>query len=345
MTDDLLSFDFGNRLVKATTDYADYAFLHDSARLSDAQFTALVERGDVQDIYVVNNIPYVIGERAARYGGRFAEGANRYEDDYYQRFLAVALWHCFAGNAKNITLYAGHAPRDINYRDDIKLAGVGAIKVEHNGEKRLYKISNAHCWDEPVGGLMNKLLTYDGRGFLKNDYNQGVGLVIDIGGLTIDYVLMENAKPDYLSTRSFTDKNIIDAVQDFAEALRRRYPKETKNRNGLPKERLYDGIHTGKYDAGAYGMLDCQHEADAVCEDIVDSIYSYYQTYGGEQLHFVLLTGGGAGLLEQRIRKRLMINGRQRRGVELAHNRDGIHMANVLGAHKMAKLYRVHGKI
>ena len=341
-TGNILAYDFGNRLIKGATDRADCSFLHASARLADGQLQSLVQRGDIEDVFIINNVPYIIGQRAYRYGAKFAEGADRYEDEYYQRFLGVTLWRTME-ERRDVVLFAGHAPRDVHERDRIKSASVGMFKVEHQGEKRTYRVKSTHCWDEPIGGMMMKLLTHNGLGFLKNDYNDGEGLVIDIGGLTIDYIIMENAKPDYLSARSYVDANIVDAVDAFVGLIKARYPAELRTRNDLPREKLYDAIDSGVYQAGAHGELDVQREADEVCEAIVDSIMGFYQRYGGAQLDYVLLSGGGSALLEQRIRKRMMIDGKQRRGVELAHTRKDAQMANVLGAHKQAKLYRSLG--
>lgn len=345
MTDYIMAYDFGNRLIKAANDQYEIDFTHASAKLNSAQLKNLQERGDDSDVWIINQTPYMIGERASRYSTQFSEGANRYNHDYYERFLGKSLWHLYPESRRDIVLFAGHAPRDIEYREDIKKASIGNIVVEHQNETRRYKIAATHCWDEPIGGVMMQLLTHDGTRFNNAQYERGDMLVIDIGGLTIDYIIVSNAKPDYASARSFTEANIIDAVDQFTGLLKQRYPQETRSRNNLPKERIYDAVHTGLYDAGGHGMLDCQHESDTVCEDIVDSIQSFYDYYGGEQLHFVLLTGGGAGLLEQRIRNRMMINGKQRKGVHMAWERKSIHMANVLGAHKLALFYHANGKM
>ena len=49
-------------------------------------------------------------------------------------------------------------------------------------------MSYANTFDEPVGGLMNVLLTDDGQHYLHSDNHNGHALVIDIGGFTTDWI-------------------------------------------------------------------------------------------------------------------------------------------------------------
>lgn len=345
MTEYILSYDFGNRLIKGKNNQASFDFDHICARLAPEQLDKLQQDGDDKDVFVINRTPYMFGKRALRYGAQFAEGAHRYTPEYYERFLGRMLWQMYPKNRKDIVLFAGHAPRDIQYRDDIKYSSTGTFFVEHRGEKRQYRIKDTHCWHEPLGGIMMQMLTADGQAFRNEQYENKQMLVIDIGGLTIDYILVEDAVPDYLSARSYTDRNIIDAVDEFEQLLRKNYPQCFKNRNDVAQDRLHSAIHTNKFDAGARGIIECKKEVDHVCEEIVNSVQSMYQIMGGESLHYVLLTGGGSALLEQRIRNRLMIDGVQRKGIHIAYDRKELHMANVYGAHKLALFYHAQGKM
>ena len=65
---------------------------------------------------------------------------------------------------------------------------VGDWHVEVNGKERHFRVSYANTFDEPVGGLMNVLLTEDGHHYQHAGLNEGRALVIDIGGFTTDWL-------------------------------------------------------------------------------------------------------------------------------------------------------------
>ena len=73
------------------------------------------------------------------------------------------------------------------HRHDLMESVVGNCHVEIRGKERHFRVSYANTFDEPVGGLMNVILTEDGQHYQYTHINSSRALVIDIGGLTTDW--------------------------------------------------------------------------------------------------------------------------------------------------------------
>ena len=65
---------------------------------------------------------------------------------------------------------------------------VGDWEVEMGESKALFKVIYANTFDEPVGGLMNALLTEDGQHYQHANIGDGRSLVIDIGDFTTAFL-------------------------------------------------------------------------------------------------------------------------------------------------------------
>jgi hypothetical protein len=60
--------------------------------------------------------------------------------------------------------------------------------VEIGGLELKFEVTYANTFDEPVGGLMNVLLTEDGQQYQRTDINGGRALGFDIGDFTTDWI-------------------------------------------------------------------------------------------------------------------------------------------------------------
>jgi hypothetical protein len=75
--------------------------------------------------------------------------------------------------------------------------------LELEGHERRFKVIYANTFDEPVGGLMNVLLTEDGQHHQHTELNGGRSLVIDVGGFTTDWIAVNpGGEVDYSLARS-----------------------------------------------------------------------------------------------------------------------------------------------
>jgi hypothetical protein len=339
-------WDNGNEREKGLSVDCEVDFAHASARISTHKYNELVSQDDTSGIYLIDGVPYAIGDRANDFGSVRYEGAQRYTPEYYKRFLGVAFYQMFEKSTKNIFLYASLPPKDNAYKDTIKRIALGDVTVEHAGKEKKFSVKTVKTWYEPVGGAMNRLM--DDKGYKIKDIglNRGDTLVIDIGGLTTDYIILEGQKPDFGSARSFTERNIIDTIEDFTSAIISRYPRELSSARDLDARKIRAALIDGFYSAGAFGMLDVQKESNESCSMLVDAVIARYEQYGGALLDNVLLTGGGTKLLYHRIIERMKINNRWRHGVYGAvvpKSGQEMQKANVYGAKKLLAYYERKG--
>jgi len=63
-------------------------------------------------------------------------------------------------------------------------AVIGDWNVEVQGRERHFRVTYTNTFDEPVGGLMNVILTEDGQHYQSTNINSGRSLVVDFGGHT-----------------------------------------------------------------------------------------------------------------------------------------------------------------
>lgn len=336
-----VSLDEGHALVKGSTDTTWWWFVHALMPITDNDWDKLKQRSQPgEEYYVVNGQPYVIGETAERKGwtGRL-QGAARYKRDYYGVMGAIMMFQLFKTSQRSITVYATHAPEYIDYRDKIAQSLMGEWEVESMGAKRTFNIKDVLCCDEPVAGAMNVMLADKGAGFAREALQSGTGLVIDIGGYTTDATLLENGVPDYHSLMSEPGVGILSTLEEFKRDLRARYSEKLSTSSRLRPEKLRQGLATGIYHAGGYGDLDCQEQADIACNRLSVIVSDIYSRHGGKsELDYLIMTGGGSGLLFDRLKRVL-----DHPAIHLANSPEYVHMANVVGAMKLMHFYKRHG--
>lgn len=336
-----LALDEGHAIIKGCTDATWAYYPHAVMPIDDNVWRQIKMRGTPsKDYFVINGKPYAIGETAENHGweGRL-EGASRYIREYYGTMAAAMMFRTFLESKRGITVFATHAPEYIDYRENIRESLVGEWQVECSGEKRVYTVRDVFYADEPVAGSMNVILTERATGFQHEDLQHGTGLVLDIGGFTTDATLLENGTPDYQSIITEPGIGIIRALEEFKKGVRSKHSTKLQNVSIMRPEKLRRALITGQYEAGGYGKLDCQQEADTACNRLVSLVNDIYKRFGGTaSLDFVILTGGGSGVLAPRLKKTL-----GHPNLYLADKPDLVHMANVTGALKMMHFYKRFG--
>lgn len=341
-----LALDSGNAIIKAKSSGGEIAFVHALYQLTDAEYHRVTTRsGEIHSDYIrVNGVPYVVGERAERHGTvERRTGAARYVPEYYGVFVATALARMYAQSMRNIYLFGSHAPADVDYRDDLMGSAVGTWEVEYQGKMKTFRVSDANTFDEPLGGLMNLVLNRNGITYKTKEINDGVTLVLDVGGHTTDGLVIDpGASVDY-STAHSERIGILGVLRQFEKDFRSNNAAKLRNTNTIAPQRLRDGLRTGKMNLGGLGTFDCHEEADAACSEIVNKIKDVYNSYygGSASYDYLVLTGGGSALLYTRLVDALGHN-----QIYLAERElDELHLANVRGGMNLYTMYEKTGMI
>jgi hypothetical protein len=335
--------DCGNAVIKVVNSSTEVSFPHAIVEISEQDWRKATSRaGEPHEDYIkVNGIPYVVGSRAERHGiPERKTGASRYNELYYGVLMAAALTRIYKKSMRDIFLFGSHAPGDVDYRADLMQAAVGKWEIENLGREMAFEVFDAATFDEPLGGLMNVLLTQKGIAYKNAEMNKGVTLVIDIGGFTTDGLVIDpGGEVDY-STAQSSRVGILDAIQQFKDDFKSNHRLLLKDMKKWREDSVREAFRTGKINLGGLGILDCQEEINQACSKIVNRILDIYQGYGGStQYDYVVLTGGGSALLEVRLRAAL-----NHHAIYLSEDDPAdIHMANARGGMKFFRLHEAIG--
>ena len=338
----VLVLDAGNSIIKAKIarrESGEIAFPHALRPLSDTEFRTIMDRagssGPSEDYIRVNGQPYAVGVSAERHGIQVQRtGAARYTRDYLGIFTASVLARLY-DRGREVQVFVSHPPGDMKFRDDLMKAVMGEWNVESRKGDRTFRVVYSNTYDEPVGGMMNALLTEDGQHYQRSEIKDGRGLVIDVGGFTTDWVAVNpGGEIDYSLVRSVS-LGIQNVVSDFEESFRAHNLQAVKNTPNLPPERIRKAIMTGVFEGGGHNY-PCEQDVKESMNLLLNRIGDTYQRLAGGALSwdFIILTGGGCALLYKYL---LPILNHQH--VILADEINQLHMANVRGGMKLWRLY------
>ena len=338
----VLVLDAGNSIIKgkAVGHDREVSYPHALRRLTDTQYKEIMarSRGKPPLSYLkVNGQPYVVGQDAERFGEVARRtGAARYVKDYYGVFLSATLVRLFSEGCE-IELFASHPPGDVAFREDLMQSALGDWYVEVGDRELRFRVVYANTFEEPVGGLMNVVLSEDGRRYTHSEVNKGRTLVIDIGGHTTDWLAVNpGGEVDYSLAQS-TPIGIQQAVKDFERSFRANNREVTKEVATLPPDRVREAIRTGRF-VGGGREYRCEDEVREATSTLLNRIADTYQNVAGGPLPWdsIVLTGGGSAMLYDRLMPIL-----RHERVVLADEPETIHMANVRGGLKLWKLYEI----
>jgi hypothetical protein len=338
----VMVLDAGNSIIKAKIarrENGEIAFPHALRQLTENEYQKILSRATTKGLsrnYLrVNGTPYVVGERAERHGVISQRtGASRYTRDYYG-ILAVAALAKLYERGREISVFGSHAPGDVEFREDLMRSVVDEWEVEMAGNRSKFKIVYANTFDEPVGGLMNVLLTEDGQHYQHAHVGAGRLLVIDIGGFTTDFLAVNpGGEVDYSLARS-VPLGIQTVLQDFEDSFRTSHSEIVKDTPVLPPERVRNAIVTGKF-KGSGKEFHCEEVVQEATSLFLNRFADTYQRIAGGSLAWdtIILTGGGSALLKMKIIS-LLKHG----NILLADDINTLHLANVRGGMKLWRLY------
>ena len=205
---------------------------------------------NTQDYFRVNGTPYVVGESAERHGLITQRTSTaRYTKDYSGVLAVISLSKLY-GRGREVAVFASHPPGDVKYREDLMRSIIGEWEIETGQSKANFRVIYANTFDEPVGGLMNVLLTEDGQHYQYPQIGDGRSLVIDIGGFTTDFLAVnQGGEVDYVLARS-VPLGIQSVINDFEESVRANNLEIVKDTPVLPPERVRRAVSSGTFTGG-----------------------------------------------------------------------------------------------
>lgn len=334
--------DMGNSIIKAKIarrDRSEISFPHAIRQLSESEYQKILSRiqvnGNSQDYFRVNGKSYVVGESAERHGiVTQRTGTARYTKDYCGVLAAISLSKLY-GRGREVAVFASHPPGDVKYRQDLMESVIGEWEIETVQSMAKFRVIYANTFDEPVGGLMNVLLTEDGQHYQYPQIGDGRSLVIDIGGFTTDFLAVnQGGEVDYALARS-VPLGIQSVINDFEESFRANNLEVVKDTSVLPPERVRIAVSSGVFTGGGR-EYPCQEDIDEATSVFLNRFADTYQRLAGGALSWdnIILTGGGSALLHHQLIPILKHN-----NIILADSKDSLHLANVRGGLKLWRLY------
>jgi len=334
----VMILDAGNSIIKAKTVNREVVFPHAIQALTEGEYQKIVSRASVNgnsaDYVRVNGNPYVVGESAERHGVLVQRsGSARYTRDYYGILAVVALSRLYE-RGREMAIFGSHAPGDVKYREDLMKSVIGEWTVEVGRRETNFRVIYANTFDEPVGGLMNVLLTEDGQHYQHANVGEGTSLVIDIGGFTTDWLAVNpGGVVDYGLAKSIPI-GIHQVISDFEESFRVNHVELVKDIPVLPPTRVRHAIATGVFEGGGK-KYPCGEYVDEATSLFLNRFADTYQRIAGGALAWdtIILTGGGSALLRQKLLPIL-----KHENVLLADQLDCLHLANVRGGLKLWRL-------
>jgi hypothetical protein len=164
---------------------------------------------------------------------------------------------------------------------------VGEWVVETANGKANFKVHYANTFDEPVGGLMNVLLTEDDQHYQYPQIGNGRSLVIDIGGFTTDFLAVnQGGEVDYALARSVL-LGIQAVIRDFEESFRANNLEIVKDTQVLPPDRVRKAISTGVFVGGGQ-KYSCDQDVDEATSLFLNRFADTYQRLAGGALSWVI---------------------------------------------------------
>jgi hypothetical protein len=338
----VLVLDAGNSIINAKIsrrEKGEITFLHALRQLTENEYQKIVSRistnGNSKDYVRVNGVPFVVGESAERHGVLTQRsGTARYTRDYYGVLAAISLARLY-GRGREAAVFGSHPPGDVKFREDLMKSVIGEWEVEIGGSKANYRVIYSNTFDEPVGGLMNILLTEDGQHYQYPHVGNGRSLVIDIGGFTTDWLAVNpGGEVDYSLARS-VPIGIQEVIASFEESFRTNNLDLVKDTPVLPPTRVRRAIATGVFEGGGK-KYPCSQAVEEATSLFLNRFANTYQQVAGGALSWdnIILTGGGSALLYHKVKPILKHD-----NVILADSIESLHLANVRGGLKLWRLY------
>lgn len=292
--------DIGYNATKAVTDKRRTTFPSVVGSPDRASFT--LNGGNEAAIVLLSPSHVLIGEEAVQQS-RFL---NRREDrrwidsgEWLELFLA-ALTELTSGSPVDVEIVTGLPVSFYSDKEQVQQRLLGEHRVQREGRRgQLLRVVNARVIPQPFGSLLAEVL--DERGQIQQrDLAQAAVGLIDIGGKTCNLLSVSRLSEIGRETTSVNigGWNLVRAVRQW---LAQHYP----GLDDLRDHQLAAAIQARSLHYYGEPVKDFPAVANDLAADLARQILSEasHLWNGGATLDAILITGGGALLLGEHIRR------------------------------------------
>lgn len=325
--------DGGNAWVKYVIDQYEGIYVHKLAELSPAEYHSGLDRfGRTAplDFLALDGKYYALGETAENYRVMARQKRSKYQPDYYGVLFASAIARTFIADPSlldnGLRVIASHASADYEFRHMLRACIKGAWKFECAHKKFNFSVASVETFEEPFGGYARKAFVKKGKGWVTPLHGQAVG-ILDIGGGTCGCLAVSEDGTVRYNVADSGENGINTCIRRLKQELEYKYP-EFFSKGSASDPRLRRALATGMYEGGGK-QLECQDAVDRSLSPLLNEVNAMFmgKLEGGVNLDAIVLTGGGNGLLYDKVTSMIDFG-----NVILADDPDGIQFANVRGA-------------
>lgn len=349
--------DAGNALVKAATDQPLLSgrnpltftyFPHALVETDEANYKRLChyhKDRTANHLIKWNGRFFVVGEEAYSLNPAFdpTRGRAKYSKDYYGiLFLRILLDLFSAGMPPVVNAFVAHPPDDRDHAKTLMKAVAGKWNFESNGKRYEVFVDYVNAFDEIVGGVFNATIGPDGK--LIDDVGQLIGdgptLVFDMGGGSLDLArLNKDGSVDYNKKMQSTRIGVNTAINTFKGLFDSRYPALVADaEDGLPRDMVIDIFLDQNHEFRTAGeTFDCSDIYDAAINPVIRDARAAVNGFARGLVGYnrVLLDGGGAGLVYDKICETIFSRFAANGVVHTADHKRELFKANSKGGLKM----------
>jgi hypothetical protein len=250
---------------------------------------------------------FAFGGVAIRQGGVSVTGVKRYTPDYAGVAMAYMVSNLYQ-DGHDFCVVALSAPSVRNARNRIEESYLGKWVVEQGGKKtKTLNVLEVKHMEEVTGGMWLRTIDKDRNNRIALT---GRDMVIDIGGGTTEFMLVENGSPKFDTVRSVKlgqrDIGVNQILSTFSEALTRNKEIRIALEEGLELDDSM--VYRAFMDKSFYipyktKAVEVSEEFEIACEPFITALTNLYQQAGGLAMDRVFTTGGGGYLLATHLRK------------------------------------------
>lgn len=348
--------DIGNARAKMMTDspvmrgsnpLSFAGFEHAIAEIDEATFRGMVHRQRgrrANHLIKVLGRYFVVGDEAYSVNPTFdpVRGRLKYQREYYGALFLRGIEDLFGDETPSvINAFLAHPPADLEHARPLMKSVVGNWRYEVNGQKRELTVDYVNHFDEIEGGVFNATNGKDGQPI--DDIGQLMGggptLVFDLGGGSLDLALLnKDGSVNYTKPMPSHRIGINTAVNTFKNLFDMEYKElVSDSEDGIPRDIVIDIFLDDKHTFWTGGEpIDCTDLYNDSIAPLVRDCLRFVRSYSGTVgYNRVLLTGGGSGLIYDKLSEVVFPKQSANRVIHLADHRRDLYKANVKGGLKL----------